>query len=142
MSQTLKVVAVSLVAFAVYLPLAYLTGRDFVPQSVPEGEIVERLMIIYPQNRYAYFSQSYGTSSYADLDMDNQKSPIIIYEDMTPLGPAHSQRVDVEDTGRGRYYHSRIDGKDGSLRFFIFSTSDNSDPRTNGRTYWAVLPKD
>jgi len=141
MKHALKVTAVSLAAFAIYLPVAYWVGRDFVPQPRPEGALVERLNVITHSHRYAYVAQSYGTSPYADVDLDNQKSPVVLYEDLTPLGSPHSKRTEVEDFGLGRYYHSKLEGRPDSWRFFTFSTSDNSDPRTNGRTYWAVVPR-
>jgi len=136
-----KVTAISLAAFAVYLPVAYLVGRDFIPPQKPDGVLVEQLLMIEPGHRHSYLAQSYGTSPYADLDVNNQRSPVMLYENMTLLGPAHSQPSEVEDIGRGRYYHSRLEGRPDSWRFFVFSSSDNSDPRTNGRNYWAVVPR-
>ncbi|MBF0529575.1 MAG: hypothetical protein HQK55_09960, partial [Deltaproteobacteria bacterium] len=55
------------------------------------------------------------------------RSSLAMREDGRPLGPAHAVHADIRDLGLGRYSHwgSRV----------IFSTSDNSDPRTNGRTY-------
>jgi hypothetical protein len=47
------------------------------------------------------------------------------------LGPAHSIHTDIATKGKGRFSHWASDG-------FIFSTSDNSDPRTNGRRYLAT----
>lgn len=62
------------------------------------------------------------------------RSPVMLFENGTPLGPAHSSQTDIEDIGEGRYLHSKRVG-------FFLSASDNSDPRTNGRNYWVVLPK-
>jgi len=59
-----------------------------------------------------------------------QHSTWILLEDDLPLGPAHSRHADIESKGRGRYSHWN--------NSIIFSTSDNSDPRTNGRTYTLV----
>lgn len=56
-----------------------------------------------------------------------QASQLILYEDGHPLGPAHSMHADIAAFGEGRYSHWR-----GTI---VFSSSDNSDPRTNGRTY-------
>jgi hypothetical protein len=69
----------------------------------------------------------------ADTPEAPAKSPVRLYEDGKPLGPAHSVHDDISKYGHGRFSHW---GK-----IFIFSTSDNSDPNTNGREYWAVLPK-
>jgi hypothetical protein len=57
------------------------------------------------------------------------RSPYLICENFYhPLGPAHSMYADISTKGKGRFSHWTPDG-------FIFSTSDNSDPNTNGRRY-------
>ena len=50
-----------------------------------------------------------------------------VFEDGKPIGPPHSAHSAVREEGLGRFSHwgSRL----------YFSTSDNSDPRTNGRKY-------
>jgi hypothetical protein len=58
---------------------------------------------------------------------------LLVYENEKLLGPAHSQRADVEKIGRGGYLHLKGKG-------LLFSTSDNTDPLKNGRTYCAVVP--
>jgi hypothetical protein len=69
----------------------------------------------------------------ADTLEDNQRSPVLIYENNRPLGPAHSLHADISNLGRGRYSHWKGEG-------VRFSTSDNSDPNTNDRYYWIVVP--
>jgi len=64
---------------------------------------------------------------------DSGSSRLMLLEDGRPLGPAHAPHTEIRELGRGRLSHWR-----GQL---WFSTSDNSDPATNGRTY-AVLPLD
>jgi hypothetical protein len=54
-------------------------------------------------------------------------SPLRLYEDGVALGPAHCTHAEIRGEGRGRYSHW------GAALYF--STSDNSDPRTNGRRY-------
>jgi hypothetical protein len=71
----------------------------------------------------------------ADSEDNEQRSPVILYEDGTPLaGPAHSSHADIANIGRGRFSHWKGQG-------FVFSASDNSDPNTNGRTYRAAVPR-
>ncbi len=53
-----------------------------------------------------------------------------LFEDGRPLGPAHAVHRSIRRDGRGRFSHWR--------EALYFSTSDNSDPRTNGRLYVAV----
>jgi pectate lyase len=54
-------------------------------------------------------------------------SPLELLEDDRPLGPAHTVHDTIREDGRGGYSHWR-----GGL---YFSTSDNSNPETNGRRY-------
>jgi hypothetical protein len=54
-------------------------------------------------------------------------SPLQLFEDAKPLGPAHSCHDDIRNQGRGRYSHWR--------QTLYFAPSDESDPNTNGRVY-------
>lgn len=54
-------------------------------------------------------------------------SALRLFEDGRELGPAHASHSDIRQLGAGRYSHW------GNQLYF--STSDNSDPRTNGRRY-------
>jgi len=61
----------------------------------------------------------------------NGKSTLRLFEDDKELLPAHSPHADIRAQGGGHWSHW------GSSTIY-FSTSDNSDPRTNGRTYRVV----
>jgi hypothetical protein len=54
-------------------------------------------------------------------------SSLRLYEDGNEIGPARAAHVDIRAAGGGRFSHWG--------RELYFSTSDNSDPRTNGRAY-------
>jgi hypothetical protein len=56
-----------------------------------------------------------------------------VFEDGKELGPGDAKHVDIREKGMGAYSH--WDGGTGAAIYF--STSDNSDPNTNGRTYEA-----
>ncbi|MBI3445834.1 MAG: radical SAM protein [Magnetospirillum sp.] len=56
-----------------------------------------------------------------------------LYEDERPLGPAHSQHVEIRSDGGGRYSHWQTK--------VYFSSSDNSSPNTNRRLYSLCPPK-
>jgi hypothetical protein len=72
----------------------------------------------------AWSSTFYDFSS----DIDGKNGSVLwILEDGQPLPGSHSQHLDIVRQGHGRYSH----WADGVL----FSTRDNSDPRTNGRIY-------
>lgn len=58
-----------------------------------------------------------------------------LYEDDRPLGPANTLQQDIIAKGAGRYWLYR----DSQTYFgpaLMFSTSDNTDPNTNGRKYY------
>jgi hypothetical protein len=55
----------------------------------------------------------------------------MLFEDKQALGPAHSGHDDIKTQGQGAFSHW--------WTTIYFSTSDNSDPRSNGRTYTARL---
>lgn len=68
------------------------------------------------------------------LESDKQgRSRLLVYEDGRPLGPAHSLHETVRQHGRGAFSHWG-----GSL---LFSSSDNTDPRSNGRAYQIEEPQ-
>ncbi|MCC6418435.1 MAG: class I SAM-dependent methyltransferase [Gemmataceae bacterium] len=54
-------------------------------------------------------------------------SHMVLYEDGAPLRPAHANHDDIRNIGLGQYCHWRD--------WVMFSTSDNSNPNTNGRCY-------
>jgi hypothetical protein len=57
-------------------------------------------------------------------------STLILVEDGIPLAAPHSAHDDIRRLGRGRYSHWG--------RRIYFSSSDNTDPRKNGRIYKLV----
>jgi hypothetical protein len=67
-----------------------------------------------------------GRADAADNQTSNA-SPIRLFENNRPLGPAHSLHADVREKGLGHYSHWGD--------YLYFSTSDNSDPRLNARHY-------
>lgn len=63
----------------------------------------------------------------SDSEQGLGASDLVLYEDHLPLGPRHETHDTIRSLGQGRFSHWK-----GVLRF---STSDNSDPRANGRDY-------
>ena len=69
-------------------------------------------------------------------DPDNpSRSELQLYENGQSLGPRHIGHNQIAEFGHGRYSHWFRRGAS-----IVFSTSDNSDPNTNGRVYRAVDP--
>jgi hypothetical protein len=82
---------------------------------------------------FAYVAPAPSLNNRSDTPSDPTRSTAFICENGTALGPAHSSHGDIDALGRGRFSHYFGNG-------FIFSTSDNSDPNKNGRSYRAVQP--
>ena len=81
-------------------------------------------------------SRSYGTP--ADSNANPTASLLKLLENRVDLGPAHSLHDDIRLIGLGRFSHWV--GAGGANEAVRFATSDNSDPRTNGRTYAYCVP--
>src|SRR5262249_38856527 len=63
-----------------------------------------------------------------DTNWDPSASTAIVLENGKPLGPSHNATSTIDTLGHGRFSHWVAD------KVFI-SSSDGTDPRTNGRTY-------
>lgn len=107
------------------------------PPKAPEGHKVVQLT--RPFERYRLASVAIGDlSGKLEVKADNptiegdHSSPVVIYENDRPLGPGHESFNDINNLGGGRYSHLPSG--------ITFSSSDGTDPNTNGRTYWAVVP--
>lgn len=112
----LRVAAVSLAIFAVYLPVAIFVHRDYVQPPRPDGRAVEMILKFEPQgSQYATVSYVFNLKSFPDAPA------VLVYEDMQPLP---TQNVEIV---RGSQTY-----------VFRILTGDGSDPRTNGRQYWLV----
>jgi pectate lyase len=80
-------------------------------------------------------ASSDGGFSYKAYDLpvagDSQSAPsnstLKVFENGKELSAAHSKHDDIRKIGKGRFSHW--------LNALYFSASDNTDPRTNGRTY-------
>ena len=66
-------------------------------------------------------------AGHSDSIAEPKRSTLMLFEDSVPVGFAHAPLVHILAHGGGRYLHS-----DESL---LFSSTDNTDPNTNGRTY-------
>ena len=81
---------------------------------------------------YAYsFTASppiWGLVIRTDTILTPQVSTATLTENGRPIGPPHSVHADINTRGGGRFSHW-------GATVVIFSASDGSDPRTNGRTY-------
>lgn len=69
----------------------------------------------------------YDLNEIGDSQEQPQKSTLRLFENGVELGPAHSNHDDIRKYGLGQFSHW------GNTLYF--STSDNSNPLTNGRKY-------
>lgn len=60
------------------------------------------------------------------------RSRLRVYENGRAIGPAHTVHTEIIAQGAGRYLHYGD--------YVYFSATDNSDVRTNGRSYVASYP--
>ena len=123
------VVSALLVVFAFYcfipdaLPF-FAYKRTFAANEILKGagNTYQVPGVISPSYRLPIIADSPTTTHIA--------SNLELFENGKPLGPAHAYAIEISTTGAGRYSHwGAVDS------VLLFSTSDNSDPRTNGRTY-------
>jgi hypothetical protein len=84
------------------------------------------------QGRYGYVASVPSLEGTSDSMETPQRSRALLCENGKPIGTAHSQHADIRDKGAGLFSHWRIE--------MLFSSSDNSDPNANGRTYSVVQP--
>ena len=84
-----------------------------------------------PEKGKAYL-MDIPSSLVSDIPGAEDRSHLALFEDGVPLGPAHQRHKLIRSAGGGRYSHLN--------KRLVFSTSDGSDPNTNGRRYhWIEL---
>ena len=115
--KAIHVIGIALAAYAIFLPAALYVGHDFVPAKAPTGTVVEVMGQLYFDHPDHYFYRLYIITPARFPD----PSKLVVYEETTQLPEINVTR-------------------DGSAYVVRFKASDGSDPRTNGRNYWVVLP--
>jgi hypothetical protein len=78
---------------------------------------------MHPEHGYCFYTR---LPSRLLSDLENVSS-LLLFEDGRPLGPPHAPHDQLRALGGGRFSHWGA--------HLYFSTSDNSDPRFNGRRY-------
>src|SRR5690606_18220931 len=92
---------------------------------------------ITPATGHAYYvapniQPALGYDITPDTVEDAYRSRAVLLEDGRVLGPAHTSHNEIRQQGNGRYSHWG--------EGVYLSSSDNSDPRTNGREYVLSFP--
>lgn len=137
----MKTRAIAILFSLYFVAACWIKSSDPVVIAPKFEGIVVRLYPPFSTYRFGFMAPDHWFGDLADSKTDLCRSPIVIYENDNPLGPIHSPYFNVVTEGKGRSLHWRInDTPDlyGTSAVFYFSSSDNTDPRTNGRAYWAV----
>ena len=137
-SPTHYILGAAALIYAAYLPVALSLQHAYVPPTdrSPPPRVAIKSQALGPI--YPFWDSGMAFRAHVDvfepLEEPNdaeQHSPVVLYEDGKPLGPAHSMIADIASKGGGRYTHMKGVG-------MVFSSSDNTDPRKNGRHYTAM----
>jgi hypothetical protein len=99
----------------------------------PQGDIITLNKPFEKSGTLSYFATAPSLVEISDSPATPSRSNAVVCEDNRALGPAHSPHADIAAKGGGRFSHW--------LTGFVFSATDNSNPNTNGRSYWAVRPR-
>ena len=93
-----------------------------------------RLESIEPGDGHCFMTELPTDLRAGDNPDDPFASPLVLLENGMELGPPHAVHAEIRGIGSGRFSHWQ--------RTLFFSSSDNSDPRVNGRDYRVYLPSD
>lgn len=111
--------------------------KDIAGRPQVRREILRRPFLPLLDSKIAAVAPDHLFRDVADQADGPIQSNILLYEDGKLLGPAHTPLYEVAVVGRGRYAHWK-----GNYSIFAFSSSDNTDPNTNGRVYSAGRPSE
>lgn len=122
-------------AFAIVLAsfFATLVLMNYLSPLCPQGETVLLNAPFAKQGPLWFYTAAPQLSGLSDTAEAPTRSPAVVCENNRPLGPAHTQHGEIAAKGSGRFSHTGLG--------FYFSSSDNSDPNTNGRSYRVVLDR-
>ena len=92
-------------------------------RALARGPYAGTLNSFHPEQGHCFYAP---LPSYLLSDLESSSS-LELFEDDQPLGPAHAPHDQMRSLGGGRFSHWGT--------HLFFTTSDNSDPRSNGRRY-------
>lgn len=131
MKLLLRIVgALAIVAVSFFTTL-WLLDRN--SDTCPSGRTIALNRPFAKYSGSAFVKDVKGTDVPGDATGAATRSRLLLCEDGNLIGTPHSIHGDIAQKGGGRYSHWGTD--------LIFSTSDNSDPNSNGRSYVAVEPR-
>jgi len=104
------------------------TPTPTTPTPQPQDETIKTINLIGLRSDSGYcYKIGYDLPEIGDSNTSPSSSKLRLFENGVELGPAHSVHHDIRAFGLGQFSHWG--------NSLYFSTSDNSDPLTNGRKY-------
>lgn len=88
---------------------------------------IQKLNLSNASSDGGFSYKAYGIPVAGDSQSEPSISTLKVFENGKELSAAHAKHADIRNIGKGRFSHW--------LNALYFSASDNTDPRTNGRTY-------
>jgi hypothetical protein len=113
--------------------LVSLWTMNYFSPLCPQGDMIALKRPFQKSGALSYFAEAPSMVGFSDTSAAPSRSNAVVCEENRALGPAHSVHADIAAKGGGRFSHW--------ITGFVFSTTDNSDANTNGRSYWAVRPR-
>ena len=128
MQRALKLIGGAIIILVSFLGTLWLVDH-YVWLPCPPGE---RFALTKPfeKNKNTYSAPAPSLAAVADAPGAITRSKFVVCEDNFLLDPSHSDLNEIATKGGGRFSHW--------MGSFQFSTSDNSNPNINGKTYSAV----
>jgi hypothetical protein len=102
------------------------------PDCCPKGQIIGLTPPFLQMEGYAYRVPLPKLANIADTATNLARSPAVLCESDYRTGPGHRPYAEIIEKGYGRFMHYEDD--------LVFSSSDNSNPNSNGRRYTVVIP--
>jgi hypothetical protein len=98
----------------------------------PNGQAIDLSPPLSQLEGYAYKVSIPQLSSFGDTAELATRSPAVVCEGDHRLGPGHTPFLEIVQKGAGRFIHYSD--------IVVFSSSDNTDPNSNGRRYKILIP--
>ncbi|MEW5758308.1 MAG: DUF6541 family protein [Candidatus Omnitrophota bacterium] len=128
---TRQLIIIALSIFCIISFVGILHSFNFITLTTRISDIPSS--IIKQENKEKNFCYIFSFhKSFGDNNSSPFSSKVMLMENGTPLKSGHSLHQDIKDKGKGRYSHW--------TNYVLFSSSDNSDPRINGRSYSVLYP--
>ncbi len=119
---------------AVYTDAGAGWSKEMLPMDLRHKLVIDlRSAQFNREDGQAWVAHLPEITALADSASKPWRSPLVVLENGTPLGPAHTSHGVIRKEGSGTFSHWG--------EYLWFSSSDNSDISSNGRRYLAVVPR-